>query len=145
MIDLINSVCQTISLKYTNYPIYINPVDKFSRPSFYVYLVADSKTDANLKIKNRTTSISIVYFGPKDSNNNIDAENKYLIYEELSNLFESSIAVKDRYYKIVSMDGGPRDNEVYLTLRIQYAVDATRPVETYDTMNDLYYNYNKNI
>lgn len=144
--DILETICDNIHEQFPVNPIYIqNTPQGFARPSFYVSIVGFSDSDFSNGTLYRNIAFQVVFFAPKNGDV-VDVVSQYTSYITLSELFTGqSLKVKDRYIKIKSVDGGPRDAEVYLTANFEYAyipTDIMNPEEVHELMLRLEMKYN---
>ncbi|OPX87733.1 MAG: hypothetical protein A4E53_02355 [Pelotomaculum sp. PtaB.Bin104] len=130
--------------------IYVTTMPRlFSRPSFFVDLVSAREDDLNKTMYQGRYTWQIVYFAPVDANNNPDKFDQFntsdtlkaalmnamtLIGPEVSD-DKGKIIRPEIIYHILDVEGGPRDAEVYITIRLE--AEFTRPSETYDLMQEI--------
>ena len=133
---IIESICEHIRGRFEDTNIYINSVPQgFVRPSFYVGLVDFSDKDLNLGTISRRATFEIVYFAPINSRGLTDKTQQYAAYITMASLFSNhSLAVKDRYLKIVSKNGDLTDSEAHLSVDLEYTVDN----DSIDATENLY-------
>lgn len=146
LFDILEAICDKVAEKFPNQDIYINQVPEgFERPSFYVSMFGFNDRDAWMGALNRTVAFQVVYFSPKDGRGNIDTVSQYTSYITLSTIFQHhGLQVLDRNLKITSVEGGPRDSEVYLTINLDYTFtpeDTPNPEDLYEKMMDLQAKY----
>lgn len=149
LLDILTKICEEINNKFINDNIYIAKVPEgFKRPSFFVSIINFNDKDLSNQVLNRDTAFQIVYFAPIDKRNNIDIIAQYSAYITLSQIFQhQGLQVKDRNIKITSINGGPRDAEVYLTVNFNYSFvpeDVIDPTILYEKVQDLQLKYIKN-
>ncbi|AKN32380.1 hypothetical protein Ccar_16530 [Clostridium carboxidivorans P7] len=139
MYEVFNAVRREIANQYTGIPIYIkNTGGKFKRPSFFVGFAGDNTTDLSKLTYKSTVLIQVVFFAELDFYKNIDKSKQLEEYEKLKNIFQKKgyLQVGDRCPTINSLDGGPRDNEIYLTIDLDW-YDSRYTPETGDTADTL--------
>lgn len=145
IVDILNSMCENIAEQFDSCPIYIQDCpESFKRPSFYIKLIGHNDTDATYDTMQRLMSFQIVYFAPRDDYNSVDTISQLVSYETLISIFQvKSLQVKNRYLKIDSIDGGMKDAEVYMTLRLDYTFmpELLKPAEVYQLMEELKLKY----
>lgn len=146
---IIESICEHIHDRFEEANIYINDVPQgFSRPSFYVELVDFVDTDFNLGTMDRRATFEIIYFAPVNSRGLTDKMKQHAVYMNMASIFsEHSLAVKDRYIKIVSKSGNLTDSEAHLTLNFEYSIDndCVSEDDLYELMSQLQSKYLLNI
>lgn len=146
MIKVLDSICEKIAGVFVEEPIYIQNVpEDFKRPSFFVTMMAYQDTDMTHDFQRRQQSFQIVYFGKKDEYNTVDAVDQYATYAMLSSIFNTkSLQVEDRYLKIDSISGGPKDAEIYMTLKLDYTFtpELLNPEEVYMLMKEINLKFN---
>lgn len=146
MFDILETVCDNVAARFPNKDIYINQMPEgFERPSFYVSMFGFNDKDIFQGALKRNTAFQVVYFAPKDARGNIDTASQYSAYMILSQIFQHhGLQVLDRNIKITSVDGGPRDAEVYLTVNFEYIFspeDVLKPEDLYEIMQVLQTKY----
>lgn len=153
MIEILNAICETIASKFKTNPIYIDTLPQgFVRPSFYIELVNSRDTDFNTTAQNRQMTFQIMYFGNKDSFNNVSTLELYSTWGILERLFYRALRVnyEDRidYKKITSTELLIRDDVLYMTLRLEFGhlIDDTHlsPDKLYELMQELNVKYTIN-
>lgn len=151
MIDILNAICETIAMKFTKNPIYIDTLPQgFVRPSFYIELVNSKDVDYNTVAQNRQMTFQIMYFGKKDSFNNVSTTELYAVWSILEGILYRTLRVNEYdYKKITSTELFIRDDILYLTLRLDFGHivkdNHLSPDEIYELMQELNikYTYNK--
>lgn len=142
---IIESICEHIHDRFEETNIYINDVPQgFSRPSFYVGLVDFVDTDFNLGSIDRRVTFEVIYFAPINSRGLTDKMKQHAVYMNMASIFsEHSLAVQDRYIKIVSKSGNLTDSEAHLTINFEYNIDNdyVQEDDLYDLMNQLQSKY----
>jgi hypothetical protein len=121
----------------------------FKRPSFFIDLATASNDELCKVMYQSRTTWQIVYFAPVDADGNPDKFNQYsasdtlkaalmdamtLTSPEIKNE-DDEVARPAVIYHITEVEGGPRDAEVYIAVRLE--AEWTRPGETYDLMQDI--------
>jgi hypothetical protein len=122
MQDIVDAVCAALAAKYSGVPIEIkNRGEGFKRPSFFVEFIVETQTDMNRTTFESDPSIQITYFAPEDDYSNTDVSDQYAKYEEIKGLFSasSSLQVGSNFFYIESLSGGPRQNEIYITINLK--------------------------
>lgn len=120
--------------------IYLNTMpDEFTRPSFLVQLVTAPDQHLNKKFYNTRLTWQIVYFAPINVVGNPDIMNQINTSDTLKTaIMENMVLVSPddgTVFHVIDCDGGPRDAEVYITVRLD--VDSSRPEPEYDVMQEL--------
>ncbi|MCM1567095.1 MAG: hypothetical protein NC238_14390 [Dehalobacter sp.] len=130
--------------------LYVNSVPAgFIRPSFFIDLVTASNDELCKAMYQSRHTWQIVYFAPVDADGNPDRFNQYGASDTLKAVLMDAMTltspeIKNEagevtrpavIYHITEVEGGPRDAEVYITLRLD--AEWTRPSETYDLMQDI--------
>ena len=133
---IIESICEHLSERFSDASIYINDVPQgFTRPSFYVGLVDFSDTDLNLGTMDRRATFEIIYFAPINQRGLTDKMRQHAAYIGMASLFSNhSLAVKDRFLKIVSKSGNVTDSEAHMSVDFEYTVDN----DSMNTAEDVY-------
>lgn len=149
---LLKTICDNIAKEFPNQNIYINDVTQgFKRPSFYVSLVTFNDEDLVKGELNRNVTFEIVYFSPINERGQADKLAQSVSHMKLTDIFSTqaiTVPTKkgqdDVRVKINSISGGPRDNEVYLTLDFEYGFipdNDFSPEEAYELMQELQLKY----
>lgn len=150
---LLRAICENISKEFPNHSIYIDEVTQgFKRPSFYVNLVTFNNEDLVKGELNKNVTFEIVYFAPIDERGQCNKLAQNVTYMALTNLFSSQALTVTREsneddvrIKITGISGGPRDNEVYMTIDFNYGfiqdVCSTKPEDIYYLMQELKLKY----
>lgn len=146
MFDILESMCDSIFAKFPGNPIYIRSIPQgFCRPSFYVRMAGFNDQDLNNGIMMRQIAYDIVYFAPKDEDGQIDTVSQLASYAIMAQVFQhQGLDVMGRHIKITSVDGGPREAEVYLTVNFEYAYAPEKipsTPELYELMQNLEFKY----
>lgn len=150
---LLRTICENISKEFPNHSIYINNISQgFKRPSFYINLVSFNAEDLVKGELNKDVTIEVVYFAPINERGQCDKLAQHVTHMSLTNLFSSqALTVKtepneeDVRIKITGISGGPRDNEVYMTIDFSYGfiqdICNSKPEEVYYLMQELQVKY----
>lgn len=146
MFDILETICDRIFERFPGSPIHIKGMPQgFARPAFFTRMAAFQDQDLNKGIMMRNIAYDIVFFAPKDDDGVVDTIQQYASYAIMAQLFQhQSLDVKGRHVKVTSVDGGPRDAEVYLTVNFEYAYapeDAITPPELMEMMQILEMKY----
>jgi hypothetical protein len=119
--------------------IYIKNVpEKFERPSFLVDLVSQAEEHINKRYYQLQATWQIVYFAPEDKVKNPDKLDQYSVSDALTTKLMEGMVVSGpggTIYRILDCSGGPRNEEVYLTVRLE--THAARPEPEHDLMQDV--------
>lgn len=117
MQDIIDAISDILVAKYPDIYIYDSyQPEGFNRPSFFIELIQETRTDENYNTTAGKIAVQITYFAPVDERHNCDTEKQYSTYEEVMDLFPHSIKVGSRYYYLDQISGGLTNNEVVFTL-----------------------------
>ncbi|WP_369899746.1 DUF6838 family protein [Bacillus manliponensis] len=115
-----------------NIEINSNDVEEgFKRPSFFVQLEDNERSGYETQV-HKSLTIRIYYF-PKDRNkNSIELLD---VQEQLENLFDLKLEVKDRYFNIDSVQNNTPDGVLDFSFDIAFYEgreidDTTNPIET---------------
>jgi hypothetical protein len=132
--NIIDEINGLILSKFPASTFYIQNIPEgFERPSFFIELISSGSEDNNISITEEEMSIQIVYFAPVDDYYIADSKNQYLVSDTVKNIFRKGyINVGDRAVKITKTTGGPRDNEVYISINLQYFEDRPMDTEVYE-------------
>lgn len=132
-------------LLQSNFPgvtrIYVSAMpDSFVRPSFFVNLATSDEEHLNRAMYQTDMTWQIVYFAPLDSTGQADVFNQLSVSSALKKALMEAMTVtgpNGTVYHIIETEGGPRDAEVYITVRLQG--EMTRPREQFDPMRDVHH------
>ena len=138
--DSLDAICAIIN---THFPgidaIHINKApEEFTRPCFFVMLATGTEADLNRAMYQSRATWQVVYFAPLEPGQNPDAFDQYAAADILVNALMEAMTLtgpNGTVYHILDVDGGPRDNEVYITVRLE--TEKTRPEPTYDLMQEI--------
>lgn len=138
MYEVFNAVRREIAKEFVGIPIYIKNTGGFKRPSFFVGFAGDNTNDLSKLTYKSTLLIQVIFFAPLDFYKNVDISQQFENYEKLKNIFQKKgyLQVDDRCPTINNLDGGPRDNEIYLTIELDW-YDSRYTPETGDTADTL--------
>lgn len=119
--------------------IYMNSVsDGFKRPSFYLEFIFDRSDDLSQVIVERRVMWQIVYFAPLDFVQNVDNLSILDVLETLEQTFGETAALTGpdgSVFHIEGLEGGKRDNELYMSLTL--TAETTRTMPTHETMGEV--------
>jgi len=131
--DLLNGTFPSVG------QIYLNTVpDRFKRPSFFIALVSNPEDALNKAMYQARATWQIVYFAPLDGSGFPEKFNQFSVSDTLKEKLMQDMVVTGpggTVYHIRDVDGGPRDNEVYITVQLE--TEKTRPVPEYELMQDV--------
>lgn len=139
MQDIIDSICALLAAKFPTSPVYVdNQEEGFERPSFFVNLINDNTESLCSVADISTLNIQIVYFSPLNDYKTTDKVSQLGTYTVLKQIFSKGyINVGTRASKINNLTGGPKGQDVYLTLNITWTDDKYIAEEDYDLMNNI--------
>lgn len=131
------------SMLRTTFPnvdrIYISNVPtRFKRPSFFVQSVSDKSKHLNKKLYNANLTWQIVYFAPKNGSENPDVLDQFAVSDILKSTIMEKMeltAPDGTVFNVIECEGGPRDAEVYITIKLD--VDMSRTDPELDKMQDI--------
>jgi hypothetical protein len=119
----------------------------FKRPSFLVDYVTDSTEDLNRDMYQERITWQVVYFAPRDSDGIRLRFNQITISDQLKEALRNAMTLTSPeltegeevirpavIYHIRDVEGGPRDDEVYMTVQLE--AEFTRPRQAYDLMQE---------
>lgn len=137
--DSMDALCGLINANLPSLDaIHVNKTpENFKRPSCFIMLATGGDEDLTKAIYQSRTTWQIVYFAPLEPGQNPDALDQLAAADILKDaLMESMVLTgpSGTVYHILDVDGGPRDNEVYITVRLE--AEKTRPEPQYDTMQE---------
>lgn len=123
LFDIIKSTCDHIKAVFPAAQIHISQLPQgFERPAFYVNLIGFDDKDLCKNGLQRKLALSIVYFPPQDARGLVNPAQRYEAFQKLLAIFQHQcLKVNERFLKITSIDGGPRDSEIYLDIGIKYS------------------------
>lgn len=139
MYEVFNGIRKVIANGFPEVPAYIkNNGGDFKRPSFFISFVGSNSVDINKLMYTDSMLFQVVFFSELDFYKNVDTEKQFDQYEKLKNLFQKKgyVEVGDRCPSITSLEGGPRGNEIYLTIGIDWH-DSRYTPETGETADTL--------
>lgn len=120
--------------------IYIDAVPSdFKQPSFYVELLPNNTEDLNLNIVQIELPWQIVYFPKCKKAGYPDKMDQLAVMDKLREAFTAEpilTSPNGTVYHIIDFDGGPRDDEVYVTVKLQAQYNRTKPV--YDLIQEVH-------
>ena len=143
LFEVLKSVCDHIKVQFPDAPIYVTQMPQgFSRPAFSVGIAGFVDRDLCQQGMKRRLSLSIVHFAPQDERKNVDTVKQLQAYHKLLNIFQQqSLPVGNRRLKIDSLYGGPREAEIYLTVRFEYTFTPETEIIDYELMQQFFMNY----
>lgn len=146
LLDIIEAICDTIKYRFPDHPIYIMQMPQgFKKPSFYVNIIGFTDRDLNLNGIKRNMAIEIVYFANQNKQNVVDAVQQLTAFQTLLNIFHGQcITVKDRCPKISKVYSEIRQNEVCLSLNLDYTFTPSKfddSTTEYELMQNLITKY----
>lgn len=119
---------------------YVNTVpDGFKQPSFFVELATHSGEFLNLNYRQQRMTWQIVYFPKLVRGEEPDAFDQIDVSDRLMTALQASPALPapdGAVYTIASIDGGPRDEEVYISVVLEG--QTNRQLPEYDTMQEVH-------
>ena len=132
LFDILKSTCDQIKAGFPESPIHIIQLPQgFKRPAFSVNLIGFHDKDLCKNGLQRKVALDIVYFAPQDAKGIANPVQLYTEFQKLLEIFRhQSLQVSDRYVKITGVDGGPRESEIYLTVRLEYTFTPGTETET---------------
>lgn len=113
--------------------------DSFIRPSFFVDIATSGKEHLNKAMYEVDMTWQIVYFAPLLSTGQVDVFTQLSVTSTLQKALMEAMTVtgpSGTKYHVLETEGGPRDAEVYITVRLQ--AEMTRPREQFDPMRDVH-------
>lgn len=140
---LVSSLQALVNFLKATFPgvqkVYDNtPAGRVKRPSFYVEFVSSDDTDLNRLIYGSQITWQIVYFAPVDDEHNPDRADQFTIAGKLKKALMEVMYLTGPdgiIFRILDVSGGPRDAEVYITVRLE--AEEARPQTQYDLMLDV--------
>lgn len=112
--------------------IYLNTMpDEFERPSFFVQQVTTTEQHLNKKMYSVRFTWQIVYFAPIDTVGNPNTFNQFDVSSKLkAAIMENMVLVSPddgTVFHVLDCTGGPRDAEVYITVRLETEYSRLEP------------------
>lgn len=138
--DSLDAICGFLNTTFPEVDVlYINTTpDNFARPSFFIMLATGDDEDLTKSMYQSRATWQIVYFAPLEPGHHPDALDQLAAADRLKDgLMDGMVLTgpSGTVYDIIELDGGPRDNEVYMTVRLE--MEKTRPPEQFDTMQNI--------
>lgn len=139
--DSLDAIRGLINSNFPDTTIHVNKApEKFNRPCFFVALVSSNEEHLNNVMYRIKMTWQIVYFAPLawKPGQNPDAFNQLTASDTLKTSLMETMTLTGpdgTVYHITDVDGGPRDNEVYITIRLE--TERTRPQQEYDLMQEV--------
>lgn len=120
--------------------IYLNTMPgEFDRPCFLVQQVTATEQHLNKKMYSVRFTWQIVYFAPVNAVGNPDTFNQFDISSKLKTaIMENMVLVSPddgTVFHIVDCTGGPRDAEVYITVRLE--TEYSRPEPEFEKIQEI--------
>jgi hypothetical protein len=140
--DSFDAICELIANGFPEIDmIYTNPTpETFERPCFLVALATGYSDDLSCFMYLTSVTWQIVYFAPLEKGRWPDPYSQLTANDKLQKaLMDAQVLTgpSGTVYHITEVEGGPRDNEVYLTVRLE--TSKRRPEPEYDLMEDIQY------
>ncbi len=113
----------------------------FARPSFYLELVLGIDDERSEAIYNSQATWEIVYFAPVDENFIPDTVSQLQVADTIKKIMAEKMIVvhpDGTVFSVLGCEGGPRDSEVYINLKLE--LDVRAPGTEYDLMKDIQHN-----
>lgn len=110
----------------------------FVRPSFFIDFVARHDEHLSSGLYGVRLTWQIVYFAPEDGAGNPNVFAQLEVAQRLKTLLMEGRSItgpSGKTYHVIETDGGPRDSEVYITVRLQ--AEERRPEPQFDLMGDI--------
>ena len=112
--------------------IYLNTMPgEFDRPCFLVQQVTATEQHLNKKMYSARFTWQIVYFAPIDTVGNPDTFNQFDVAGRLKKaIMENMVLVSPdngTVFHVLDCTGGPRDAEVYITVRLETEYSRSEP------------------
>lgn len=138
--DSLNALRKMLSISFPAVSkIYVSTMpDSFTRPSFFIGIVTANEDHLNREMYESNVTWQIVYFAPLLSTKAVDVFNQLDVSSELKKIFMEAMILKgaNTIYHILDIEGGPREEEVYMTVRL--SVEYTRPRELFEEMQKIH-------
>jgi hypothetical protein len=120
--------------------IYIDAVPAdFKQPSFYVEMLPSSVEDLNRNLVQMELPWQIVYFPKLKKAGLPDRMDQLAVMDRLRQTFTAEpflTSPTGTVFHIIDFDGGPRDDEVYVSIKLQTQYSRAKPV--YDLMQGVH-------
>lgn len=138
--DSLDAICDLINANFPGIDaIHVNKApENFKRPCFFVMLANGTDEDLTRSMYQARATWQIVYFAPLEQGNNPDALEQLSASDTLKSALMDVMTLtgpSGTVYHIIDVDGSPRDNEVYITVRLE--TEKIRPEPAYDLMQDI--------
>ncbi|RTE05491.1 phage tail terminator family protein [Paenibacillus whitsoniae] len=120
--------------------VYVDDVPaNFEQPSFFIEHVHSGSEDLNFTYMQFNIQWQLVYFPPRLKSGIPDRMNQLEMAEQLRGIFTAQpylMSPTGRVYLIDSYDGGPRGDELYISIRLHTQLQREKP--TYETMQQMH-------
>lgn len=113
--------------------------DSFVRPSFFINMATADEEHLNRAMYETSMTWQIVYFAPLLTTGEVDVFDQLNVASELKKILMGQMIISGPsglIYHILDTEGGPRDDEVYITVRLQ--AEFTRPKDEFDEMQEVH-------
>lgn len=136
--DSLDALCALIISKFPEIQtIYTNTMpEPFKRPSFFVMLATNYSDDLCKAMYQTGITWQIVYFAPLEKGHWPDPYSQLAANDKLQTALMEAMTLTGPsgvVYHILDVEGGPRDNEVYITVRLE--AEQRRTEATYDLIS----------
>lgn len=143
--DSLDAICGLINTTFPEIEtIYTNTTpESFRRPCFFIMLATAGDEHLNRSMYQVRMTWQIVYFAPLEPGHHPDPYSQLAAADTLKTAFMEAMTLTGpggTVYNILDVEGGPRDNEVYITVRLE--TEKTRPEPQYDLMLDIQHTQN---
>lgn len=135
----LDAIRATLTKTFDTGPIYVNNVpEEFKRPSFFVQMASSSEDNLTFTKYQSRTVWQIVYFPKWDEAGNRDNFELLVAADKIRDAFMASpslTAPDGTVYHVIDVEGGPRDQEVFMRVTLETQSERARP--SYENMQDI--------
>lgn len=118
LVDIKRAIIKKLKSKYPDHSVYGEHVGQdFNKPSFSFYFVPIETTHSKF-FSNKSLMVKIDYY---TDSNDVNEANMIMI-DELEQLFQNDLSIKDRYITINRTSSETVDNVLVFTLYLDYEV-----------------------
>ncbi|WP_438445905.1 phage tail terminator family protein [Gorillibacterium sp. sgz5001074] len=119
--------------------VYVDAVPVgFDQPSFYVEMLPGRMDDLNRNMVQAELSWQVVYFPKLKKAGYPDRMDQLAVMDRLRQAFTAQpylVGPAGTVFHIMEFDGGPRDDEVYVNIKLQAQYNRIQP--TYETIQNI--------
>lgn len=138
--DSLDAICGLINTAFPEIEtVYVNTTpESFRRPCFFIMLATAGDEHLTRSIYQVRMTWQIIYYAPLEPGHYPDPYSQLTAAEKLKSTLMDAMTLtgpSGTVYHIIDVDGGPRDNEVYITVRLE--TEKIRPEPAYDLIQDI--------